>query len=203
MPAVAPLREQLREQLRKQLRKQREAPAVVASVAFAGPSLLPLHDDVVADGAPHEVTDEVELDGVGHVDAGPETNAALGGALAPYTCPECKGNLWEIEDGKPVRFRCRVGHSYDEPTLLEHKDAVLEAALWTAVTALEENASLARQVADRALRGGRGTAARRFARRAVMLDDRARTVRTVLEALPASLTPLDGEPTGAGAHARG
>lgn len=142
-------------------------------------------DETVVAGA----TDEVELDGVGHVDAGPEANAALGGALAPYTCPECHGNLWEISDGRPVRFRCRVGHSYDEPTLVDHKDVALEAALWTAVTALEENASLARQVAGRAGRHGRALAATQFAERARLLDQRARTVRAVLDALPASGAP--------------
>ena len=137
--------------------------------------------------------DEVELDGVGGIDIGQDVNAALGGALAPYTCPECRGNLWEIDDGHPSRFRCRVGHSYDEPALIHHKDAALEAALWTAVTALEENASLARQVAERAGRNGRRQAATRFASRAVLLDERARTVRAVLDALPARPAPLERE----------
>ena len=156
--------------------------------------LLPLGDLLPGDGLTGDaVTDEVQLDGVGHVDAGPETNAALGGALAPYTCPECNGNLWEIGDGKPVRFRCRVGHSYDEPTLVHHKDTALEAALWTAVMALEENASLARQVAVRAGRHGRDYAAKRFTRRALMLDERARTVRAVLELLPPTTAPFEQE----------
>jgi two-component system, chemotaxis family, protein-glutamate methylesterase/glutaminase len=142
---------------------------------------------------PQGAVDEVELDGVGGIDIGRDANVALGGALAPYTCPECRGNLWEITDDKPVRFRCRVGHSYDEPTLLDHKDAALEAALWTAVTALEENASLARQVADRAGRNGRRQAAARFASRAVLFDKRARTVREVLGALPATEAPHELE----------
>lgn len=138
-------------------------------------------------------TDEVELDGVGGIDIGPDVDAALGGALAPYTCPECSGNLWESGDGRPARFRCRVGHSFDEPTLVDHKDARLEAALWTAVTALEENAALARHVADRAGRNGRHHAAARFASRAVLLDERARTVRAVLDVLPASTARLEVE----------
>lgn len=137
--------------------------------------------------------DEVELDGVGAVDLGPATNEALGGTLAPYTCPECNGNLWQIDDRKPVRFRCRVGHSYDEPALVQHKDAALEAALWTAVMALEENASLARQVAERAGRNGRRVAAARFTSRAALLDQRARTVRAVLDAMPAGDAAFEGE----------
>src|SRR5262249_18832361 len=40
------------------------------------------------------------------------------GKLANVTCPDCNGNLWEIEDGDHVRFRCRVGHAYSEDTLV-------------------------------------------------------------------------------------
>ncbi|HZF68318.1 MAG TPA: chemotaxis protein CheB, partial [Gemmatirosa sp.] len=143
--------------------------------------------------------DEVELDGVGTTDGGVSINQALGGELAPFTCPECQGPLWEIRDGLPVRFRCRVGHSYDAPTLVHDKDAALEGALWTAITALEENASLARQMAERAESWGRPIVTERFLARAEMLAARARTVRAAVAALADAGVSLaaDGVPLAA------
>lgn len=29
-----------------------------------------------------------------------------------FTCPECHGTLWEMQDGDLMRFRCQVGHAY-------------------------------------------------------------------------------------------
>jgi len=34
------------------------------------------------------------------------------GTLSPFTCPECHGALWEIDDGSMIRYRCHVGHAY-------------------------------------------------------------------------------------------
>ena len=32
------------------------------------------------------------------------------GPPSAFTCPECGGALWELRDGKLLRFRCHVGH---------------------------------------------------------------------------------------------
>ena len=155
----------------------------------------PVDDRLVDDAA--GAYDEVELDGVGRVDAGPATNELLGGQVSPYTCPECRGSLWEITDGLPVRFRCRVGHSYDESTLLHEKHSALEGALWSAVTALEENASFARRMADRSAHAGREAVGTRFRERALRLERRARTIRDVLATLPEDAElpwPIGGPP---------
>ena len=34
------------------------------------------------------------------------------GKPSRFTCPECHGALWEIEDGSLLRYRCHVGHAY-------------------------------------------------------------------------------------------
>jgi two-component system chemotaxis response regulator CheB len=65
-----------------------------------------------------------------------------------YSCPDCHGVLWEIADPDLLRFRCRVGHGYSAESLgLEH-DRAVEDALWAAVRSVEEQASLARRMAD-------------------------------------------------------
>src|SRR5437899_8216914 len=34
----------------------------------------------------------------------------LAGKPSQFTCPDCNGTLWEIQDAEILRFRCRVGH---------------------------------------------------------------------------------------------
>lgn len=70
------------------------------------------------------------------------------GEPSVFACPECHGVLFEIKEGKGVRFRCRVGHSYSQATLNEELSAAGEGALWAAMRALDEKASMARRMAD-------------------------------------------------------
>jgi two-component system chemotaxis response regulator CheB len=72
-----------------------------------------------------------------------------GGPPSPFTCPECSGPLWELKDGAVVRYRCRVGHSYSEDSMVIEQGGAVEAALWSALEALEERAEFLRRVADR------------------------------------------------------
>ena len=41
------------------------------------------------------------------------------GKLSAFICPECRGPLYEIEDGGLLRFRCRVGHAYTADGVLD------------------------------------------------------------------------------------
>jgi two-component system chemotaxis response regulator CheB len=77
-----------------------------------------------------------------------------------FTCPECGGTLW-LSDGEPMRFRCRVGHSFSSESLLLGKDSAVENAVWAAIVALEERADLS----QRLLRRAAGKTKERMARR--------------------------------------
>jgi len=70
------------------------------------------------------------------------------GVPSVFACPECHGVLWEFKDGKMVRFRCRVGHSYGTESLSNELSVGSETALWAAVRALEEKAALQRRLAE-------------------------------------------------------
>ena len=72
------------------------------------------------------------------------------GVPSQFACPDCGGVLWEAEDEGILRFRCRVGHSYTAQSLDAQQTEAVEGALWAAIRALEESASLARQMADKA-----------------------------------------------------
>ena len=67
---------------------------------------------------------------------------------SPYTCPECKGTLSEIKEGKHVRFRCHTGHAFSALSLLSSLDKNIEGSLWTTVRAMEESFFLLRQMGD-------------------------------------------------------
>ncbi len=44
------------------------------------------------------------------------------GKPSVFSCPECGGVLWEIQDGDLLRFRCRVGHAYSIESVLAGQD---------------------------------------------------------------------------------
>jgi two-component system chemotaxis response regulator CheB len=69
------------------------------------------------------------------------------GQLSTFTCPECGGNLWQVNESDLIRFRCHVGHAYYAERLLGEQSDALEAALWTTVRMFREKGVLARQLA--------------------------------------------------------
>ncbi len=64
------------------------------------------------------------------------------GELSEFTCPECHGSLWKIEEGSIIRFRCRTGHAYSTQALLEELSLTIEDHIWMSIRGLEENTSL-------------------------------------------------------------
>jgi two-component system, chemotaxis family, protein-glutamate methylesterase/glutaminase len=103
------------------------------------------------------------------------------GELAPYTCPECNGNLWEVNDGGLIRFTCRVGHSYSEEAMLSAQGTAVEAALWGGYRALEERIALKRRLARRLAQRGATASAHRLEEEAVKAEEHAAVMRQVLE----------------------
>ncbi len=103
-----------------------------------------------------------------------------GATPSVYACPECAGVLWEVNNETLIRFRCRTGHAYSADSLLAAQSDALEAALWTALRALEESASLARRLHERAKLRGHHLAEARFAEQARESDERAQTISHVL-----------------------
>jgi two-component system, chemotaxis family, protein-glutamate methylesterase/glutaminase len=70
-------------------------------------------------------------------------------SLSPFTCPECGGTLWKVDELGAERYRCRVGHAFSEGSLFRGKQDALESALWAAIVALEEKADLCRRISKR------------------------------------------------------
>jgi len=102
------------------------------------------------------------------------------GRPSAFGCPDCGGVLWEIEDNGFLRFRCRVGHAYTARHLDAEQRHAIETALWAALRALEESASLYRRLAERAGQSNHDKTAEQFQDRASNTDDNARTLREFL-----------------------
>jgi two-component system chemotaxis response regulator CheB len=102
------------------------------------------------------------------------------GSPSGFTCPECGGTLYEKPGEGLAHFRCRTGHAYSPESLLATQSDNLEAALWAALRALEENAALARRMEKRARELGNGRTGERHARRALDAEGHAGLLRTIL-----------------------
>jgi two-component system, chemotaxis family, protein-glutamate methylesterase/glutaminase len=74
---------------------------------------------------------------------------AKAGPPSGFICPDCNGPLWEIRDGKVVKYRCLVGHSFSPQSLMDGETEAVERALWVAVKTLEERSALLRGLAKR------------------------------------------------------
>jgi len=68
-----------------------------------------------------------------------------------FTCPDCHGTLWELNDQLPRRFRCHTGHAYTERNLVALQGELVEESIWGAVRALQEKEMLLRRMAEDAL----------------------------------------------------
>jgi len=112
--------------------------------------------------------------------AAAEDRKTQAGIPSTMSCPECHGVLWEHRDGDVLAFRCRVGHAFTEEALLAIQAEQLEAALWTALRALEEHGALSRRLATRAATRGHSHSASTFTEHAMDAEHHASTIRTVL-----------------------
>lgn len=102
------------------------------------------------------------------------------GSPSGFTCPECHGGLWEIEDQGFPRYRCRVGHGFSAESLLVNQRADVEAAIWTAYRALEERVALFRRLASRAEGRHAAISAEHFRAEAVEVNRQAEALRALL-----------------------
>jgi two-component system chemotaxis response regulator CheB len=71
------------------------------------------------------------------------------GKPSGFTCPSCRGALWELQNGGILRYRCHTGHAFSVDSLLNGQSEAVEEALYSALRALEERASIVRKMIER------------------------------------------------------
>jgi len=78
----------------------------------------------------------------------PMENLPAVGTPSALTCPDCGGGLWEMNEIKPLRYRCHTGHAFTARSLDNAQAYVAEHALWASVRALQEREMLLRRLAS-------------------------------------------------------
>ncbi len=145
--------------------------AHVVPLAALPPLLVRLvHGMQLSPGAP-AMNDPIErLPGQVAEDRREQETNGRAGQPSVYSCPECGGVLWQVDDPRVLRFRCHVGHAYYAEQLLDGQADLLDSALWTAVRTFRDRATLSRQLAERAAGQGDRETARRFQEQAEVAD---------------------------------
>jgi two-component system, chemotaxis family, protein-glutamate methylesterase/glutaminase len=88
------------------------------------------------------------------------------GTPSRFTCPECHGALWEIEDGSMLRFRCHVGHAFAADTVLASQGEEIDRLLETLLRSHQERAALTQRMAERERANDRHALAQHLEKRA-------------------------------------
>lgn len=144
-------------------------------------ALVRLASEQVTEGGEEFVSDEMDHEAdIAELDRDALHSAHKPGLPSRFSCPECHGVLWEIDERDIHRFRCRVGHAYSPETLLAQQSDSVEAALWAGLRALEENAALMTRMAKRMEQLGNTTSAARFTQQGGNALERAETLRQLI-----------------------
>ncbi|MBW9117372.1 chemotaxis protein CheB [Rhizobium cauense] len=108
-----------------------------------------------------------------------DTIEKLGHPIA-LTCPDCGGVMSEIDEARPLRFRCQVGHAYTGKALLSQQQDVVDEAMRVALRIIEERAELVSRMARDADVSGRNGMAETYAQRADEYRAQAEVLRQAL-----------------------
>lgn len=103
------------------------------------------------------------------------------GTASTFTCPECGGTLFELSEEGVQHYRCRVGHSFTTDFLAVEQQSALEAALWTALRAIEEHKSLMEKMVQRSEARGLLGSATMFRQRIAEDEERTAILLKALE----------------------
>jgi two-component system chemotaxis response regulator CheB len=157
----------------------------VLPAADIAPALVRYAGESIATRGGAEMSDlEAQATAVIREDIAEQADDRRQHELTLFTCPDCGGTMWQVDEGPLLRFRCHVGHTFGPEALLALKSEEIEAALWSCVRLLTERATLTRQLATRTTANGNGGRARRAEEQAELNERHARVVRELLESLP-------------------
>jgi two-component system, chemotaxis family, protein-glutamate methylesterase/glutaminase len=102
------------------------------------------------------------------------------GKPSRFSCPECHGALWEINDVNRLRYRCHVGHAYSAESMPEAQTIDGEKMLRRLMRLHQERAALARRMAQKATVRSRSAEAAELRPRASEYDEDAEIIGRLL-----------------------
>jgi two-component system chemotaxis response regulator CheB len=95
-------------------------------------------------------------------DIGEQERDERRGQPSVFTCPECGGVLWQVDEEGPPQFRCHIGHGYTGEYLSQQKVELVEKSIWYVMRSLKELMFLSVELATHARNAGDPTAAKHF-----------------------------------------
>lgn len=153
----------------------------ILSVSEIVPVLVELAHKPVEEEGVQAVSSEMEMESdMAELKLEAMQSSDRPGTPSPFSCPECSGTLWELEEGKLIRFRCRTGHALSVKTLLAKQTEAVEDAMWVALRALEEKAALAQRLASRARERNQSVTVKHFEEQEQSSKQPAAVIRQML-----------------------
>jgi two-component system chemotaxis response regulator CheB len=107
-------------------------------------------------------------------------NVAEIGEKTLFSCPDCGGGLWSINNGTTKHFRCHIGHSYTKDDLLLKQTESVESTLWIAVRMMEERKVMLKRLAGENSARGLGNLSKTYHQQALELDKHIHQLKGVL-----------------------
>jgi two-component system chemotaxis response regulator CheB len=114
-----------------------------------------------------------------------------------FTCPDCGGGLWAINNDDVHRYRCHTGHVYNEHVLLQKQQEALEESVWVSIRMLEERRNLFLTMGKHAYEAGKtalNTAYQEKADETNVHIQRLKTLLGIMDEDPEKLSPTDKKP---------
>ena len=103
------------------------------------------------------------------------------GSPSTYSCPDCGGTLWQVAGAAPHRYVCHTGHAFTLESLRSAQSVATDAALWSAIRALQEQRHLALQALDVAIHAGEDKRASTLREKAALLEANFQSLRKLVE----------------------
>jgi two-component system chemotaxis response regulator CheB len=157
---------------------QVDAALPVAEIAWRLPEWTREKVEAATEAPSQRMASEVRMASEHHIEI--EEMDSLGRRTG-LTCPECGGAMWEVDETSQPRFRCHVGHAYSLATFAEDQSTRVEAAIWAAMRALEENVRIAERLAQSAFARGEHDRAAYHEDRSLASARHAQALRDLLE----------------------
>jgi two-component system, chemotaxis family, protein-glutamate methylesterase/glutaminase len=103
----------------------------------------------------------------------PEKSILDLGHLSPFTCPECRGALVRIKEGKFFRFRCHTGHGFSADALLKGLLETIDGLIWQVMRGSQEASMLLEHIGRHMQSVGEDVSAETFLEKARELSQQA------------------------------
>lgn len=162
-------------------------------LAAIGQLLVRLANEQVEEEAGAQMPEDLEKEAkVAKMDTNLMRANEQAGTPSAFSCLECGGVLWEIQDEKVLRFCCRVGHGFSVESMMAEQSEALETALWVALKTLQESADISQRLAQQSRMSGQNRVAKHFDAK---LQEEEQRIMLIKRALMKSETVVDKEQT--------